>query len=99
MRDKELTKKLLKGPLCPNCIKRGLSWETDKVSTSQFCSQFQEEPTYDVQCTCKHFVKMEITSITSKMFAVVRKVYPSIVAASEIEKKWAEQKRKDDKTP
>jgi hypothetical protein len=104
MCDKELTKKLLKGPLCFNCVKRGLSWEADKESPSQFCSQFQKEPTYDIQCTCEHFVKMDPNSITAKMFAIVRKVYPSVIAgeiieAGEIEKRMAEQKRKDKETP
>ena len=86
MRDKELTKKLLKGPLCPNCIRKRLSWE--KMKPSRFCAQFEAEPTYDIQCTCSHFYEEDGSGITSQVMAVVRKTYPTSIMGKKIENEF-----------
>ena len=49
----ELTKALLRGPRCPNCISKKLH------RPSWYCERCPEEPTYEKQCLCEEFKSVE----------------------------------------
>jgi|SRR5208337_1623067 len=82
MCDKELTKKLLKGPLCVDCMQRRVSWDLSVAGPARYCAQFEEEPKYDVLCTCEHYVKLAPGSASNTLLSIVRQVYPSTIAGT-----------------